>query len=100
MSVFVTMTMQADAAKAERVMQANEPRSQRINERARGLGCLHHRFVGGDGVMMVMDEWDSADSFHKFFESDPDIPALMKEAGVSSAPDVKIWNKIDSRDDF
>ena len=100
MSVFVNLTVQADPEKAERVMQANEQRLQKINERARGLGCIHHRFVGGDGMMMVMDEWNSADSFYKFFESDTDIPVLMKEAGVSSAPDIKIWNKMDSRDEF
>jgi heme-degrading monooxygenase HmoA len=100
MSVFVTLTVEADPDKAAQVMQANEARTQKINDHARGLGCIHHRFVGGDGVMMVMDEWDSADSFYKFFESDTDIPALLKDAGVSSAPDIKIWNRMDSRDEF
>jgi heme-degrading monooxygenase HmoA len=100
MSVMITLTVKADPAKAEQVMQASEERSQKINDHARALGCIHHRFVAGDGVMMVMDEWDSAESFYKFFASDPDVPLLLKEAGVSSAPDIKVWNKMNSRDEF
>lgn len=100
MSVFITLTVQADPAKAEQVLQANGDRLQRINEQAQGLGCIHHRFVGGDGVVMVMDEWDAPESFHKFFENNTDVPVIMQEIGVTSAPDIKIWNKLDSRDEF
>lgn len=100
MSVFITLTVQADPAKVEQVVQANADRIQRINEEAKSLGALHHRFVGGDGVVMVIDEWDAPESFHKFFENNTDIPVIMQEAGVSSAPDIKVWNKLDTRDEF
>lgn len=100
MSVFITLTVQADPAKAEQVLQANADKMQQITEQAKGLGCIHHRFVGGDGVVMVLDEWDSPESFHKFFENNTDIPAIMQEIGVTSAPDIKVWNKLDTRDEF
>ena len=100
LSVFITLTAAADPAKVEKVLQANADRTQRINEQAQGLGCIHHRFVGGDGVVMVMDEWDSPESFHKFFENNTDVPVLMQEMGVTAAPDVKVWNKLDTRDEF
>ena len=100
MSVLITLTMEVDPAKAEQVLQANADRLQRIIEQAQGMGCIHHRFVGGDGVMMVVDEWDSPESFHKFFENNTDIPVVLQEAGVTSAPDIKVWNKIDSPDEF
>lgn len=100
MSVFITLTAQADPAKVEQVLQANADRVQRINEEAQSLGAIHHRFLGGDGVVMVLDEWDSPESFHKFFENNTDIPVIMQEIGVTSAPDIKVWNKLDTRDEF
>jgi quinol monooxygenase YgiN len=100
LSVFITLTAQADPAKVEQVLQANADRVQRINEQAQSLGAIHHRFVGGDGVVMVLDEWDSPESFHKFFENNTDIPVIMQEIGVTSAPDIKVWNTLDTRDEF
>jgi hypothetical protein len=100
LSVFITLTSQADPAKVEQVLQANADRVQQINKQAQGLGCIHHRFVGGDGVVMVLDEWDSPESFYKFFENNTDIPVIMQEVGITSAPDIKVWNKLDTRDEF
>lgn len=100
MSVIVTLTVQADPVKAEQVLQANADRLQRITEEAKGLGAIHHRFLGGDGVVMVVDEWDSPESFYKFFENNTDIPTVMQEVGATSAPDIKVWNKLDSPDEF
>jgi hypothetical protein len=100
LSVLITLTVQADPAKAEQVLQANADRLQKITEQAQGMGCIHHRFVGGDGVVMVMDEWDAPESFHKFFENNTDIPVIMQEVGVTSAPDIKVWNKLDTPDEF
>lgn len=100
MSVFVTLSVQADPAKVEQVLQANADRVQGITDQAKSLGAIHHQFLGGDGVVMVLDEWDSPESFQKFFDNNTDIPALMQEMGVTSAPDVKIWNKLDTGDDF
>jgi hypothetical protein len=100
MSVFVTLTVQADPAKAEQVLQANADRLQKILEQAQGLGVIHHSFFGGDGVVMVMDEWDAPESFYKFFENNTDIPVIMQEIGVTSAPDIKVWNKLDTPDEL
>jgi hypothetical protein len=100
MSVLMTLTIQADPAKWEQVAQENAELLQRITDQAKGMGCIHHRFVGGDGIVMVIDEWDAPESFQKFFENNPDIPGLMKQAGVTSDPDIKIWNTLDTRDEF
>lgn len=100
MSVLITLTVQADPAKVEKVLQANADRLQKITDEAKTLGAIHHRFVSGDGVVMVIDEWDAPESFHKFFENNTDIPVILQEAGVTSPPDIKVWNKIDSPDEF
>ena len=100
MSVLITLTVQADPAKWEQVAQANADRLMKISQQAQGMGCLHHRFVGGDGVVMVIDEWDAPEPFHKFFENNADIGSLMNEAGVTSAPDIKVWTKLDTPDEF
>jgi len=32
---------------------------------------LHHRFVSGDGELMVIDEWETAKQFQSFFDGNP-----------------------------
>jgi hypothetical protein len=50
---------------------------------------------------MAVDEWPDADSFHAFFAAaGSDIGPLMQAAGVTSAPEVTVWSKIDIGDDF
>jgi hypothetical protein len=100
MSVYVTLTVAADPAKVEKIMQANTERTERINEEAKTLGAIHHRFLGGDGMVMVLDEWDAPESFYKFFENNTEIPEIFQEIGLTSQPEIKVWRKLDSKDEF
>lgn len=101
MSVHMMLQFKADPKRLQEVMASNPERVEAINTRAKGLGAIHHQFVtGADGTVAVLDEWESPEGFQKFFDSSPDIPQLMAEAGVTSQPEVTFWHRLDTPDAF
>jgi hypothetical protein len=101
MSVIVTVSVQGDPRKLEEHAAANEDELRGIRDAARGHGLIAHRFYGSDdGQIMVIDEWPDEQSFHTFFEETSNrIGPLMQAAGASSAPQVRVWRKLDTRDE-
>ena len=81
MSVYMSLRVKADPARLEQVARENQDMLQAIAERARGQGAIHHTFAATDGEVVVMDEWDSEESFQRFFQADPDIPKLVDPWG-------------------
>jgi quinol monooxygenase YgiN len=73
----------------------------KIAEDARTKGALHHRFGVGDGFVLVVDEWESADAFTQFF-SDPGLQSFIASVGgdTSTPPDITITEAISSPDEF
>ena len=102
MSVFITLRIKADPSRLQEAMASNEARWQAINSRAKGLGAIHHRFMASaDGTeIIVLDEWESAEAFQKFFESSPEVAQIMADTGVTSEPEVTFWHEIDTIDKF
>jgi hypothetical protein len=101
MSVFVMLQITGDPKRLQEVMAAHPERWQAINARAKGLGAIHHRFIASDdGTLGVFDEWESAEGFQTFFDSSPEIPELMAEAGVTSRPEITFWQPVDTPDAF
>ena len=50
---------------------------------------------------MVIDEWPDAQSFESFFTENQDrIGPMMQEAGATSQPEVTVWRKLDTHDEF
>ena len=88
MSVIMMLRVKADAKRLQEVVNGDEARWQAVNNRAKELGAIHHRFLGNaDGTeIIVLDEWASPEAFQRFFESSPEIPAIMAEVGVTSGP--------------
>ena len=59
-------------------------------------GGIHHRFAVGDGFVVVVDEWETAGHFEKFF-ADPDLQALIAvSGGPPGLPEVTIAEAITS----
>ena len=52
---------------------------------ARAAGGIHHRFGVGDGFVLVVDEWESAEHFEKFF-SNPELQAFIGTLGAAPVP--------------
>ncbi len=101
MSVFMMLQVEGDPGRLADVM-ADSGRWERINARAKENGAIHHRFLASSdgGTIAVFDEWESAEGFQRFFESSPEIPQMMAEAGVTAQPRVQIWHPVDTPDQF
>jgi heme-degrading monooxygenase HmoA len=101
MSVFMMLQVEGDASRLAEVMQ-DTGRWNAINTRARENGAIHHRFLASaDGTTLaVLDEWESAEGFQRFFGSSPEIPQMMQEAGVTSEPRITFWHPVDTPDQF
>jgi hypothetical protein len=60
-----------------------------LSEQARAAGAIHHTFGVGDGVIILVDEWESPQPLEQFFAR-PDIQALTGEMGASGPPEITI----------
>lgn len=101
MSYLMVMRVNVNPDDFERVAGENADSMRGISQRGKDLGAIHHAFYAGDGEMLVVDEWDSPDSFQKFFEAEqPNIGPLMQAAGVQSEPQITFYRKVESADAF
>lgn len=101
MSVFMMLQVEGDPSRLADAM-SDAGMWQTINARAKENGAIHHRFLASaDGAAIaVLDEWESEEGFHAFFQSSPEIPKLMQAAGVKSEPRITFWHAVDTPDQF
>jgi hypothetical protein len=99
MSVLVTMKVQGDTDQFRRFLATEGERLRGIAQTARDAGAIHHRFGVGDGFVVVVDEWDSAESFQRFISS-PEVVAVIGEMGAQGEPTVDFSEAVDSPDQF
>jgi len=84
LSVTVTIRFPvSDVAKAIEGLHSHAALLEGLFEATKGNGLLHHRFVAGDGELMVIDEWETAAQFQTFFEGTPQVAEAMTEIGMS-----------------
>ena len=102
MSVMMGLRIAGDPARVEQALNSDPERLQRISQRARDAGCIHHRFYANEagGEVLVVDEWPDAESFMRFFEEGTDIGEMMGEAGVTERPTPVFWRELDTPDKF
>jgi heme-degrading monooxygenase HmoA len=102
MAVLVTLRITGDPNRIEQALTSDVERLMAISERSKEKGALHHRFyANADGSeMLVVDEWETAEGFQQFFGENPDIGAMMGEAGVTSEPEAKFFRRLDTPDQF
>ncbi|MEA2273382.1 MAG: hypothetical protein QOI98_2090 [Solirubrobacteraceae bacterium] len=100
MSVLITLRISADPAKLEAFGEENADVLKRITDDAKGRGAIHHQFYGGDGEVLVVDEWESGEAFQEFFSTQEEIPTVMQAAGATGEPKVEVWRPLDVGDEF
>jgi hypothetical protein len=102
MSHLVIIRMNADRDAFERVAEANQDTLRSVSQAGKDAGAVHHAFyVGADGQTIVVDEWDSPESFQDFFAAEQErIGPLMAEAGVQGEPQIEFYEKVDTVDAF
>jgi hypothetical protein len=99
-SVIVTLRMSGDPDRFEETVAAQRDAIDRIMAVAKSHGLIAHRWYGGDGECMAIDEWPDAESFQAFMEeAQPDIGPIMEEAGITSEPSADIWRKLETNDE-
>lgn len=101
MSMLVTVKVAGDTATFRRALTERADEFAKIGASARGVGAMHHRFGIGDGFVLVVDEWESAAQFEKFFMN-PDLQAFIGEIGgdVSAPPEITVTEAVESADQF
>ena len=100
MSVFMILRAPADADGFEQYAQENAETSNRISADAQAAGATRHAFAAGDGELLVIDEWPDAGAFQQFYDSQPEIPALMQAGGVTGQPQIAFYRKLTTSDTF
>jgi len=100
MSVIMTLRVQGDPDKLERLANEKQDVLQKIAERAKAAGVIAHRFYGTEGQIMVVDEWPDAESFTRFYEGEQaEIGPMMAEVATGE-PEITFWRKLDTHDDI
>src|SRR5579862_975785 len=100
MSVIVTLKFQGDVDKFRQALVDHADQYAKMSENGKAAGCLHHRFGAGDGFVVVVDEWESAEQFGKFF-ADPDLQALVAASGAApQPPEITVAEAISSPDQY
>jgi hypothetical protein len=101
MSVLVIVKVKGDTD-AFRTALADRPEAfSAVVDRARGVGAIHHRFGVGDGYVVAVDEWDSAESFEEFF-ADPSMHEFIGSIGgdMSTPPEITVTEALETVDQF
>jgi heme-degrading monooxygenase HmoA len=86
----------ADVEKAIAGLQSNAALLEEITEDTKAGGLIHHTFVAGEGELLVIDEWDTAEQFQSFFEGNVKVAKVMESVGVTGPPAIAIYNEVDA----
>ncbi len=101
MSVLIIGKFRGDTVKFRQAVTDRAGEFAKIAELARPAGAIHHRFGVSDGLVVVCDEWESAEQFERFF-ANPDLQTFIGSIGAdqSLAPEFTITEAIESSDQF
>ena len=100
MSVLVIAKFQGDTAKFRQALTDRADEFAKISDGSRSAGALHHRFGVGDGIVVVVDEWESVEQFQAFF-AHPDLQAFIGSAGAGPGPpEIIVAEAVTSADQF
>jgi hypothetical protein len=101
MSVLVVGKFNGDTDAFQKALADRGDEFADVAARARKVGAMHHRFGLGDGCVHIVDEWESAEQFEKFF-SNPELQAFIASAGAdtSAPPEFAITEALMTPDQF
>jgi hypothetical protein len=101
MSALTVVKVSGDTDRFRQALKDRGDEFAKIAEEAKSRGAVHHRFGIGDGFVLVVDEWQDADTFTEFF-SNPELQTFIASVGgdTSKPPDITIAEAISSADEF
>src|SRR3954451_13321064 len=99
MSVLAVIKVPGDVSIFQKEMANRADEFEAIGNRAKSAGAIHHWFGIGDGYVMAIDEWGTAEQFQVFF-GDPALQEFIGSIGGAGDPEVTITEAISSPDEF
>ena len=100
MRVLIALKVHGDTARFRAALTERADEFVAIADRAKTVGAIHHRFGIGDGFVLVVDEWETAQQFDAFF-SDPELQAFIGSVGASQGePEITVTEATHSPDEF
>jgi quinol monooxygenase YgiN len=101
MSVLVIGKFHGDTAVFRETIATRTEELEKMAGMAQAAGALHHRFGVGDGVVFLVDEWESVEQFQQFF-GQPDVQAFVASAGADMTvpPEINVTEAVASADQF
>ena len=100
LSVLVTVKFPGDTDAFRRFIANRADLLRKISEQSKSQGAIHHRFGIGDGFVVAIDEWESAEAFNGFFADNADIATAMQEGGAQGQPEVTFAEAVETADQF
>jgi len=98
--VLVVVKVQGDTAKFRQSLANRAGEYEKIADMARAAGAVHHRFGVGDGFVVAVDEWQTAEQFQQFF-ANPDLQAFIGTIGADPVPpEITVTEAVASPDQF
>lgn len=101
MSVIVVSKISGDTNVFVKALKERADEFREFAGHGQEAGAIHHQFAVGNGYILVIDEWESAGAFEKFF-NDPQLMAFIGSVGgdPNTAPEITVGDSIDSPDKF
>lgn len=78
-----------DTAQFESFVAGNKTLVEDLTEKAKAGGCTSHTFAVGEGHVIVVDQWESAEQFQAFIGS-PEIQQVLGQMGATGEPQVTV----------
>jgi hypothetical protein len=101
MSVIAMLRIKGNPADLERYAAGpGGELMRRIGEAGKAAGAVSHHFAGGDGEVLVIDEWPDEQTFQKFFADQPQIADVMRDGGAQGPPEISFYRVLDTPDQF
>ena len=100
MSMLIIGKLQGDTATFRQALTERADEFVKITEMAKTAGAIHHRFGIGDGFIVLVDEWETAEQFQQFF-ANPDLQAFVGSVGAApTPPEITVTEAVTSADQF
>ena len=100
MSVLVVVKVTGDTATFQKALAERADEFESVATRAKEAGAIHHRFGVGDGFVLAIDEWKTAEGFESFF-GDPSMREFVSSIGASPGPpEITVVGAVPSPDEF
>jgi hypothetical protein len=83
----------SDVARGLAALKENGALLEEITVDAKKQGAIHHCFAAGEGELVVIDEWDTAEHFQTFFGGNPKVEKITTAVGVTGPPTMEVLEK-------